>query len=171
METTRSALKVPDRRQQRFVRKHALAWCLGVGILAAIAVKSGNATVADDKKAVAALDAEYQAAVKNNDAATMDRILADDFVLVTGSGKTYTKGDLLADARSGNFPYEHNDELEKTVRVWGDTAVVTVKLWEKGIDAKKPFDHTFWFSDTYVRTAAGWKYVFGQSSLPLPQTS
>ena len=32
----------------------------------------------DDKSVVAALDTAYQAAVKNNDVATMDRILADD---------------------------------------------------------------------------------------------
>lgn len=25
-----------------------------------------------------------------------------------------------------------------------------------------------WFSDTYVRSRSGWKYVFGQSSIPLP---
>jgi hypothetical protein len=24
------------------------------------------------------------------------------------------------------------------------------------------------FSDTYVRTPSGWRYVFGQASLPLP---
>jgi ketosteroid isomerase-like protein len=170
VETKPSVLKVPEWRRKRFIRRQLLGWCATAGIFAAIAVKTGNASVAGDKTSVAALDTEYQAAVKKNDAATMDRILADDFVLVTGSGKTYTKGDLLADARSGNPPYEHNDELEKTVRVWGDTAIVTVRLWEKGIDAGKPFDHTFWFSDTYVRTAAGWKYVFGQASLPLPKT-
>jgi ketosteroid isomerase-like protein len=167
METKRSVLKAPEWRRKRFIRRQLLEWCVAAGIFTAIAVKTGIASVADDKTSVAALDTEYQAAVQKNDAATMARILADDFVLVTGSGKTYTKGDLLADARSGNPPYEHNDELEKTVRVWGDTAIVTVKLWEKGIDSGKPFDHTFWFSDTYVRTAAGWKYVFGQSSLPL----
>jgi hypothetical protein len=48
-----------------------------------------------DKAALAALDTEYQAAVKKNDVATMDRLLADDFILVTGSGKTYNKADLL----------------------------------------------------------------------------
>jgi ketosteroid isomerase-like protein len=48
---------------------------------------------ADDEKALAALDTEYQSAVKKNDAATMARILADDFVLVTGLGKMYTKAD------------------------------------------------------------------------------
>ena len=44
-------------------------------------------TTSEDQKTVAALDTQYQAAVKTNDAATMDRILADDFVLSTGSGK------------------------------------------------------------------------------------
>lgn len=125
----------------------------------------------EDAKTVAALDAQYQAAVKINDADTMDRILADDFVLVTGSGKTYSKSDLIADARSGNSTYEKNDELEKKVRVWGDTAVVTVKLWEKGKDNGKPFEHLFWYSDTYVRTPSGWRYVFGQSSMSLPKAA
>ena len=94
----------------------------------------------------------------------MDRILADDFVLVTGSGKTYTKADFLKEAQGGKFKYEHNDERVQKVRVWGDTAVVTAKLWEKGTEDRKPFEHLFWFSDTYVRTPAGWRYVFGQSA-------
>jgi ketosteroid isomerase-like protein len=119
---------------------------------------------ADDRKVVAALDTEYQAAVKKNDAATMDRILADDFVLVTASGKTYTKADLLNDARGGRTAYEHQEDTMQTVRVWGDTAAVTAKLWEKGSNDGQAFDHTLWFSDIYVRTPAGWRYVFGQSA-------
>jgi hypothetical protein len=98
----------------------------------------------------------------------MARILAHDFVLVTGSGKTYTKADFLNDARRKDTTYERNDEDVQTVRVWGNAAVVTARLWEKGSTNGKPFDRKFWFSDPYVRTPAGWKYVFGQSSLPLP---
>ena len=130
---------------------------------------SDSEAASSDQKAVAALDTQYQAAVKANDAATMDRILADDFVLSTGSGKKYTKADLLAEARGGHVQYEHQEDTEQTVRLWGDTAVVTAKLWEKGTDHGKPFDSTVWFSDTYVRTPQGWVYVFGQSSLPLPK--
>ncbi len=26
-----------------------------------------------------------------------------------------------------------------------------------------------WFSDTYLRTPRGWRYAFGQASLPLPK--
>lgn len=132
-------------------------------------VASGIST--DDTKTVAALDTEYQAAVKNNDATTMDRILADDFVVVIGTGKIYTKADLLKMARTNQVTYEHQEELYQTVRVWGDTAVVTAKLWLKGTDQGKPFDWHLWFSDTYVRTPAGWRYVHGQASLPLPDAN
>jgi ketosteroid isomerase-like protein len=125
---------------------------------------------ARDRKTIAALDNEYQAAVKKNDAATMERLLADDSVLVTGSGKTYTKADLLNEALSGRIVYDHQEDTAQSVRIWGDAATITAKLWEKGTDTGKPFDYTVWFTDTYVRTPAGWRYVFGQSSLPLPRT-
>ena len=58
-----------------------------------------NASPEEDVKTVAALDTKYQAAVKSNDAATMDQILADDFVLVTGRGKVFSKADLIESAR------------------------------------------------------------------------
>ena len=125
------------------------------------------AAAVDDRKAVADLDAQYQRAVKDNDAATMDRILADDFVLVTGRGTTFNKADLLNETKSGTV-YEHQEELSQTVRVWGDTAVVTALLWAKGTREGKPFDYKLWFSDTYVRTPKGWRYALGQASLPLP---
>jgi ketosteroid isomerase-like protein len=140
-------------------------------MIVALTVSGGiaNGAISDDQKMVARLDTEYQMAVKNNDAAGMARILADDFVLVTGSGKAFTKADLLKEARDGSRRYEHQEDSEQTVRVWGDTAVVTAKLWLKGTDGGKPFDYTVWFSDTYVRTPTGWSYVFGQASLPLPK--
>jgi Domain of unknown function (DUF4440) len=111
------------------------------------------------------------AAVKANDAATMDRILADDFILVDGDGTVSTKADLLNEAKSRRFLYEHQEDLKQSVRLWGNTAVVTGKLWGKGVEGEKPFDWTLWYSDTYVRTPKGWRYVFGQASLPLPKTS
>lgn len=122
----------------------------------------------DDRTAIMVLDATYQAAVKANDVAAMDKLLADDFVLVTGSGKAFTKADLLKEARNATIQYEQQDDTDQTVRVWGDTAVITAKLWLKGTDSGRPFDKHAWFSDTYVRGKNGWKYVFGQSSLPLP---
>jgi ketosteroid isomerase-like protein len=133
--------------------------------------KGGAASTKSDEETIAALDTAYQAAVKINDAAAMDRFLADDFKLVVGSGKTYTKADLLEEARSGRVQYEHQEDTEQSARVWGDTAVITAKLWEKGTDNGKPFDKTVWFSDTYARASTGWRYVFGQSSFPPPKAT
>lgn len=132
-------------------------------------VASGN--TAHDAKTVAALDTAYQAAVKINDVATMNRILADDFSVVLGSGKVYTKADIVQFAQTRRIQYEHQEEEAQSVRVWGDTAVVTAKLWLKGTDQGVPFDYHVWFSDTYVRTATGWRYVHGQVSLPLPEAT
>lgn len=140
------------------------------GILMAIGPASWAGSSADDEKAVAALDTEYQAAVKTNDVATMSRILADDFALVTGLGKTYTKADLLNEARSKRMVYEHQEDSAQKVRVWGDTAVVTALLWAKGTEDGKAFDYKLWFSDTYVRTPTGWRYAFAQASTRVPAT-
>jgi ketosteroid isomerase-like protein len=130
-----------------------------------------NASPEEDAKAVAALDTKYQAAVKANDATAMDQILADDFVLVTGRGKVFSKADLLDSARKKEITYERQDEEpgSQKVRVWGDTAVVTALLWIKSVEGGKPADYKLWFSDTYVRTPTGWRYAFGQASLPLPK--
>jgi ketosteroid isomerase-like protein len=144
-----------------------------LAVVLSMAAPAAKGSAAEDEKTVAALDTQYQAAVAKNDAAAMDRILADDFVLVTGRGKALTKADLLADARGGKSVYERQEEEagSQKVRVWGDTAVVTALLWIKGTREGKPVDYKLWFSDTYVRTNAGWKYVFGQASIPLPAAS
>jgi ketosteroid isomerase-like protein len=132
------------------------------------ALKGADAANAD-MKIVADLDTQYQKAVEQNDAETMDKILADDFVLVTGLGKIYTKADLLADARSKRAIYEVQNDSRRTVRVWGDTAIVTALLWAKGVEDGKPFEYRLWFSDTYVKTGKGWRYVFAQASTRLTE--
>jgi ketosteroid isomerase-like protein len=148
------------------VRTHLPALIVTGAML--VSPPAGRSPQGDDAKVVAALDTKYQAAVKAHDAATMDRILADDFVLVTGRGVVHGKADLLEEARATDVVYEHQEDTQQTVRLWGSTGVVTALLWVKGTDKGKPFDYKLWFSDTYVKTPGGWRYVFGQASLPLP---
>ena len=137
---------------------------------ALIATALTAAPTRDDRTIVAELDTTYQAAVKANDAAAMDRILHEQFVLVLGDGRTISRKDLLDEAQRRSITWEQQDEDPgtQTVRVWGDTAVVTAKLWIKGTRDGKSFERKLWFSDTYVRTPSGWRYAFGQASLALP---
>jgi ketosteroid isomerase-like protein len=146
---------------------------LGVALTAATLLTASGASVAtpeEDRATVAAIDTKYQAAVQRNDAETMGQILHEDFMLVLGSGKTATRADLLNEARAGKIQYEQQveDPGTQTVRMYGDTAIVTARLWLKYTYEGKAFERRLWFSDTYVRTPKGWRYVFGQASLPLP---
>jgi len=110
-----------------------------MALLAAMAAGVAAATPADDEKTVAQLDRDYQLAVKNNDAATIKRIHADDMILVTGRGKVFRGSEIEERARKGTDP-------------------------ERGA-----FDYKVWFSDTYVRLDGRWRYAFGQASIPLPK--
>jgi ketosteroid isomerase-like protein len=145
-----------------------LVGALALAVLPLGASAAASNTVANDQKAVAALDKQYQKAVEKNDTTTMARILADDYVLVDGNGKSYSKADLIADAKGGKTHYVHQEDSEQTVRVWGDTAMVTALLWAQGIEDGASVNYKLWFADTYVRTPKGWSYVFGMASLPLP---
>jgi uncharacterized protein (TIGR02246 family) len=137
-------------------------------LLIAAAVRSSPS---DDRRAVAALDTAYQAAVEKNDAAAMATIQHEDMILVYGDGTMRTGEELLRDAREKRIAYERQveDPGTQTVRMFGEhTAVVTARLWIKGTQNGKAMHFRVWFSDTYIRTPAGWRYAFGQASMPMP---
>jgi hypothetical protein len=74
-------------------------------------------------------------------------------------------------ARAGRTIYEHQveDPGTQTVRLYGEnTAVVTARLYLKGVREGQPTEFRLWFSDTYVRTPEGWRYALGQASTALP---
>jgi ketosteroid isomerase-like protein len=132
---------------------------------------AANASDADDRRTLGDLDTKYQKAVEQNDAKTMAEILADDFVLVEGDGKRSTKADLVNDAKSGKTHYVLQDDSERTIVVSGDTGIVTAKLRAKGIEDGVKVDYSQWFTDVYVRTPKGWRYIYGQASLSLPSNA
>lgn len=138
--------------------------------VAAVAAVGSSSRTEQDRAAVAALDVAFQHAVKTNDAEAIDRLLHADFCLVLGDGAVVSRDEVVEEARARRIVYKVQDEDPGTqkVRVWGDTAVVTARLRIEGVREGQGFARTLWFSDTYVRTPAGWKYVFAQASSPLP---
>ncbi len=139
-------------------------------VLSTLYLSTVAATPDSDRNEVAKLDTEFQAAVKRNDAVTMARILDENMVLILGDGRVNTRDEQLQEARDKRITYEIQDEDPgtQTVRVHGDTAIVTARLRIRGTSEGATFDRRLWFSDTYVRTPFGWRYFFGQASLHLP---
>jgi uncharacterized protein (TIGR02246 family) len=141
---------------------------------ATLAIMAGPALAdpAEDIRTVAALDTAYQAAVERNDAEAMAATLHEDMILVLGNGIVHTREEVLDWARTKLFEYEHQveDPGTQTVRLYGnDTAIVTARLHLKARRQGEPVEFRLWFSDTYVRTPEGWRYVFGQASTALPE--
>lgn len=145
----------------------AISRMCALGIVLAAMPAPGHASPSDEQT-VAALDTAYQAAVLKKDMAAMDRLLPANFVLVTGKGKVFGKSELLAEERRADLVFTHQEDTQQTVRIWGDTAVVTALLHVAGTDKGQPFDYSLWFSDVYLRTPQGWRYTFGQASIRLP---
>lgn len=156
----------PSRSRSRTIKMSVLVFVGMVG-LASAAVQGSEA---EDRQSLADLDTKYQKAVEQNDTKTMAAILADDFVLVEGDGKRSTKADLVNDAKSGKTQYVRQDDSERSIAVYGDTGVVTAKLRAKGVEDGVKVDYSQWFTDVYVRTSKGWRYVYAQASLSLPST-
>ena len=117
---------------------------------------------------VAALDTEFQAAVKRNDSATVDRLLPGDYILVLSTGEVQSKADLVNDARRKTYVYTHQEDSHQVVRIWGGTAVLTALLWAEGTTGGRHFNLKIWFSDTYECTPQGWRYVFAQVGSHIP---
>jgi ketosteroid isomerase-like protein len=151
------------------------SWSLCALLLAVNAVHGGVAMASEenDRRAVARIDIDFQRAVKANDAVTMAEILHRDMVLILGDGRIETRDQQLQEALDKQISYEIQDEDPgtQTVRVYGDTAIVTARLHVKGEGSGRAFDRRLWFSDVYVRSADGWKYVLGQASLALPSST
>lgn len=143
-------------------------------LIALTTATSLAAPAGDDAALIAAQDTAYQLAVERNDWQGMDRILHPHMELVIGNGKVIDRKALIDSAKNAIATYEKQVEMPGTqkVRLFGkDTGTVTALLWIKGKRTadNSEFDYKLWFTDTYVRTADGWRYAFGQASLRLPK--
>ena len=137
-------------------------------LLLGIGCTTASAGEQDCPNNVAELDTAFQAAVKTNDVATIDRLLPDSYILVSDLGDVASKADLVNEARQGKYLYVHQEDSRQTVRTWGHTAVLTALLWAEGTTAGRHFNVKVWFSDTYVCSRHSWRYVFGQVGTHIP---
>ena len=110
---------------------------------------------------IKALESRWEAALLNHDTSAIEKIVADDFVGTSSSGKTGDKATLLAEAKRDTNTYTSAVSSEMTVRMYGpSTAVVTGIAKETGkTKAGKTFSHSYRFTDTWVERNGEWQCV------------
>ena len=93
------------------------------------------------------LDNDWNEAYPRHDVSALDHIIADDWVCIDGAGLVITKRQLLERVESGTSFFDPYKFDEITLRMFGDTAIVTGRL----SGTRRGNDGTFYLEQRYTR--------------------
>jgi ketosteroid isomerase-like protein len=147
---------------------------LAVAVLVVVATSLALGQMADMKEkakggevgveqALMQMERDWTEAGLKKDVATLDKILADDWV---GQGITgaATKAEALADLKSGDSKQDSVTLGEMKVRVFGNTAVVTGSDNEKSSYKGKDTSGHYTWTDVFVKRQGRWQAVASQGT-------
>jgi len=121
--------------------------------------RSGANQKGSDVQAVRQTLNELYAALGRNDVAALDRIYADSYTLVNESGELTTKAPRLAAIKSGELKYESISFDEVNVRLYGNTAVATLRSMSKAQSKGQEIGGQFRVTLTLVKMKGRWQVV------------
>lgn len=116
------------------------------------------------------LESRWEGSLLNHDTSAIEKMVAEDFVGTSSSGKQGDKATLLAEAKRDSNVYSSAVSSEMTVRIFApNVAVVTGIAKETGkTKGGKAFSHTYRFTDTWVERTGQWQCVAAQA-MALPK--
>ena len=110
-----------------------------------------------DEQQVRQLEQDLIEAFRNNDAESLDRIMADDFVFTDPLGSSITKGRWLEEMASGVFAFEAVEIEGMQVRMAGDAALVTGIVTLKARSRTGGYNGKFGVVDVYMKRGGRWQ--------------
>ena len=118
----------------------------------------------DDKgrQELVALEKAWAQAFLRNDAEAIGRHVAQDWTIITPEGNVLDGSTFLGLIKSGDLTHEVMDFADTSVRVYGDTAVVTAQATSKGRFKGHPFSESERSTDIFVKQGGQWKCVLTQ---------
>ena len=112
--------------------------------------------------------ADFDRAQLHSDAAELQRLLADDYVLYNSQGKIEDKADFIRDYAGMKLqPFAVEDE---TIRVFGDAAVLAGVATLSGTDlaSGEAFSLRLRFADVWRKRDGRWQVAFTQATRAAP---
>jgi ketosteroid isomerase-like protein len=140
-------------------------------VLAGLAVWGFSSGVAQSKpdgtpSKILALETTWNAAYKHGDIATMQSLLADDFIITVEDGSTFSKSGYIAHNGDSTLHVEITEMSGLSVRMHGNAAVVTGAYHEKGVSKGKPYDYHDRFTDVWMNMNGKWQVIASHYSIP-----
>lgn len=120
---------------------------------------------------VKALEKEWEASIAKHDTTVIERLVADDFIGVSSSGKIGDKVALVYEAKRDKNIYKTAAARQMSVRTFGPHVAVVLGITrESGTDASgRAFDHTFRFTDTWMERAGKWQCIAAHAAVATRQ--
>ena len=115
---------------------------------------------------IRAIEHQRLRALVTGDLAAADLLHADDFQLITPSGRKLSKQDYLGGIASGHLDYrlwEIDSEID--VRLYGDVALIRYRSQlHMSLDGGEGEQRPFWHTDAYERRDGRWQVVWSQAT-------
>jgi ketosteroid isomerase-like protein len=121
----------------------------------------------DAASKVLALEAKWNEAYKRSDIATMNSLLADEFIITVEDGSTYSKAGYIAHTGVGTTAVEISEMSDLKVHSHGNTVVVTGAYHEKGTVKGKPYEYHDRLTDIWMNIDGRWQVIASHYSIPV----
>ena len=108
------------------------------------------------------LEKEFAQAIVKNDVDAIARFLADDWVIVDPDGGIVDRARFLGVIKAGTLTHQKMESDDVTVRVYGNTAIVTGLTTSEGKFMGQPFTTHERATDVFVNQSGEWRCVFSQ---------
>ena len=105
---------------------------------------------------------DFQRAIVENNAAAIERFVADDWIIVGPDGKIVEKDRFIEVVKSGALTHETMKLEEPRVRVYGETAVITGRATSAGKFMGAEFKTVERSTDVFVKSDGQWRCVLTQ---------
>jgi uncharacterized protein (TIGR02246 family) len=120
----------------------------------------------DDERQILALHEAGDKALMSADLEGLARIFADDYVQYNESGQVFTKQDVLKNFRTGAIRYPSIISTGRTIRVFGDMAVVNGSESDDVEVSGKRSAIRYVYLDVLLKRNGEWKLVASQLARP-----
>lgn len=117
-----------------------------------------------DERSLAARDPLWNTLRQSGDAAALDKLVDDRFVLTHSDGKVQYKADYLAELRTRTRVNTAIVNEDVKVRVYGTTGVVNGVSVQSAVSDGKPWSGRFRFTRTWIWRDGEWVLVASHSS-------
>ena len=119
---------------------------------------SAEATLKDNEN-------RWSTAIAKHDTATIESMVAADFIGVSSKGKVQNRRAMLADVKGDKDTYTSTKAEKLAVHMYGSGVAVVVGMAnEKGSGKDgKAFDRTYRFTDTWMGRGGNWQCIASQA--------